>query len=275
MATATITPKPVTHEQGVTQEQHAVKDYVRDERVNRFTSPARVAKLRAELDLEAIGMAVVSKRENGDLVILDAAHRCTALIEEGFGDIEMPALVHHNLSMAREAELFLRYNDRLAVDILEKFRFKVQAEDPESTILDREIREAGFSVSKGARNKLMAIAALQAIYRGGSSTGREGHRKVVRETLETIRDSWGIERTATKQTLTGIGAFLLHHGDKIDRVHLVKALAKAPGGASWILTRAHYHTNEGGKRAMQAAELAVAEAYNDGLAASKRIKVTG
>jgi len=257
----------------VTQEQHAVKDYVRDERVNRVMSAARVAKIRANLDLEGIGMFVVSERKNGELVILDGAHRCTALSEEGLGDMAIPALVHHNLSMAQEAQLFLVYNDRLAVDILERFRIQVAAKDAEAIVLDREIRAAGFVADKFSRNKIMAIKTLQTLYRGGSSTGREAHLKTLRDTLEIIKDAWGTEGTANKQTINGIGSFLLNHGEEIDQAHLVDALTLTRGGANAIVVRTHYHTTEGGKKAMAGAELAVAEIYNKGLKAAEKVKV--
>lgn len=264
----------VMTEQGVTQETHPAKLYVRDERVNRIMSPARVAKLRANLDLEGIGSFIVSKRENDDLILLDGAHRSTALMEEGLGDVAIPALVHHNLTQAREAQLFLIYNDRLIVDILERFRLQVQAEDPEATILDREIRNAGFMPRSSSRNRLTCVKALQTLYRGGSSSGREAHLKTLRETLRVIREAWGTEGTATKQTINGIGSLLLNHEDEVDTERLITALSNARGGANAIAVRTHYHTTEGGKQAMPGAELAVAEIYNKDLKRAEQIKVS-
>jgi hypothetical protein len=259
-------------EQKTAIETHPVKDYVRDERVNRFMSPARVEKLRANLNLEAIGVLTVSKRKGGELIILDGAHRTTALTEEGFEDLKVPANVHHHLTQAEEAALFLLYNDRLAVDILERFRLQVAAEDPEALVLDREIRDAGFLPATGYRNHLTAIKTLQTIYRGGSSTGRETHLKTLRDMLRIIVEAWGTEGTATKQTMLGIGALLLDHGDDVDQGHLVEALATLRGGANAIVVKTHYHAQEGGKRAIQAAELAVIEVYNKSLKAADKIK---
>jgi len=263
-----------TMEQSVTLEGHLVKDYVRDERVNRVMSPARVAKIRANLNLEGIGFFIVSERENGELIILDGAHRSTALSEEGLGEMEIPALVHHGLTMAQEAQLFLIYNDRLAVDILERFRIQVAAKDPEAIVLDREIRAAGFLADKFSRNKIMAIKALQTLYRGGSASGREAHLKTLRETLRVINEAWGTEGTATKQTINGIGSLFLNHEDEVDTERLISALAGARGGANAIAVRTHYHTSEGGKKALPGAELAVVEIYNKSVKAAERIKVT-
>ena len=271
MATATAVMK-TSEQQGTTIEMHPAEAYVRDERVNRFMSPARVAYLRANLNPEGIGALVVSERENGDLIILDGAHRTTALIEEGFEKMEVPALVHHNLTPAEEASLFLIYNNRLAVDILERFRLQVAAEDPESVILDREIRKAGFRPIGSARNSLTCIKAVQTLYRGGSFTGREAHLSTLRKTLKIIKEAWGTEGTATKETIRGIGALLLNHGEEVNEPRLVEALSNLKGGPNAIAVKTHYHVSEGGKKATPAAELTVAEVYNKGLKASEKIK---
>ena len=272
MATATLVKdEPVTKSK--TEEKHPASAYTRDERVNRLLSPSRVAKLRANLNLEGIGAVVVSKRANGDMILLDGQHRITALLEEGYDNFSVLTIVYHDLTEAQEAELFLVLNDRLLVDILERFRLQVSAEDPESTIIDREIRKAGFSPTSNSRNRLTCIKAIQTIYRGGSPSGHETHLKALRDTLHIIAEAWGTEGTALRQVVDGVGMFLINHGDEVDQSHLVKALAVLPGGANSIAVRTHYHTHEGGKKAKQAAELAVAEAYNEKMKASQRIKV--
>src|SRR5947208_2808042 len=96
-----MTPVSTTQTK-TTIETHPVQEYVGDERVNRILSGARVAKLRANLDLDAIGTFVVSKRDNGEMVVIDGGHRYTALMEEGFGEFEVTAVVHHDLDQAGE-----------------------------------------------------------------------------------------------------------------------------------------------------------------------------
>lgn len=256
-----------------TIETHKASEYVRDDRVNRFLSPARVAKLRATLNLDGIGVFIVSKRANGDLIILDGGHRATALMEEDMGDLEVPAVVHHDLSEEQEAKIFLLHNSQLAVTLLERFRIQVTAGDPESVILDGIIRKAGFvPASNSPSNGLSCIGSIQAVYRGGTSTGGEAHKATVEETLRIIAEAWGHESSAIKETVKGIGGLLLNHED-IDVDHLIVALSGVRTGPIAIRNRALYHTREGGLNARVGAEKSIADVYGKDLSPQKRIKV--
>ncbi len=255
-------------------EVHKAKEYTRDDRVNRALSQARVAKLRANLDLDAIGVFVVSRRANGDMIILDGGHRHTALMVEDMGDLDISAIVHEGLDEEGEAKLFLRYNDRLSVDSLERFRLEVTAGNPEANILDTEIRKAGFVPADRKENAFTCIVALRTIYRGGTSSGREAHKQTISDTLRIIKDAWGTEKSATKETVKGIGGILLNHGDEIDQEHLVEALRQTPTGAQAVKVKATYHMREGGQPSRLAAELAIAELYNRGLPPNKKIQMS-
>lgn len=255
-------------------ETHPVSTYVRDDRVNRLLSPARVAKLRANLDVDDIGVFIVSQRPNGDLVILDGGHRATALIEEGLENHPVPATVYHGLTEEEEAQKFLRYNDRLAVDIVERFRLEVVAGNIESIQIDKAIRGVGFSPQKNSSSDkaLQCIGAVQAVYRGGTNNGREAHLSAVKDTLEVIKQSWGTSKTASKETVRGIGGLFLNNPD-LDKERLINGLAALRGGPNAIKARASYHIREGGQSARHGAELAVAEIYNKGLAKAQQVAV--
>lgn len=251
-------------------ETHPAKAYVRDERVNRIMSPARVAKLRAKFNLDGIGVFIASKRPNGELVLLDGAHRDTALMEEGLEDFPVSAVIYEGLSTAQEAQIFLIANDRLAVNILERFRLEIAAGDPESVLLDKLIRDAGFFIGGDG---ITCIGSLQAIYRGGSESGREKHKKTVEDTLRIISEAWGTDRSSPKEAVKGIGGLLLNFDGLLDHTHLIKSLVELKGGVGAIRTKANYHTREGGETARVGAEKSVAEVYNKGVPANKKLRV--
>src|SRR5262245_5144946 len=69
-----------------------------------------IRKIKKEFDPDALVALVISKREDGTLVIMDGQQRWTALMEMGWGDQQVPAVVYEGLTVEEESLLFYRVN---------------------------------------------------------------------------------------------------------------------------------------------------------------------
>src|SRR5215470_2943638 len=82
-----------------------------DPRINRTVKPSRVKTIVGEFDSDALGIIFVSKRAEGDYLVVDGQHRILALKEMGWGDQRVQCKVYPNLSLAQEAARTLRLNN--------------------------------------------------------------------------------------------------------------------------------------------------------------------
>ena len=88
-----------------TLEQISLEDLSVDLFYQRHFREERVRQLVAEFNPDAVGIITVSRRANGDNMVIDGGHRVEVC--KRIADWEwMPALVIHNLSVAKEAYLF-------------------------------------------------------------------------------------------------------------------------------------------------------------------------
>ena len=256
-----------------TIEEHPARVLTRDERVQRCISETRMAKLMRKLDLDAIGTVIVSRRADGSMVVLDGGHRLTTLVRSDMGEWPVRCEVHHGLSLAREAQLFLEYNDRLVVNIIDRFNMAVLAEDPESVIIDREVRNAGFVLANdhSRANSITCVGTLQKVYRG-TTDGDSANLTELRDTLRIIAEAWGYRRSVLKEPFDGIAQLLIRHGDAIDQDLLVKKLQRLPGGAVALVSRSKQIRDMRLERNGSLAALKAArDLYNDGLRGSRKL----
>jgi len=247
-----------------TREEHPAESLVRDERVQRALSDGHASRLAQKLDLDAIGTIIVSKRDNGEMVVLDGGHRITALMMSGYGERLVDCVVHHGLDIADEARLFLKYNYKLTVNPIEKFRVAVQSEEPTAVRLDKLVRKHGFIVCQGCPSSLLCIYSLVQVYEGGRGSTKV-YPKVVDDLLGIIVGAWGTERTAIKEVVLGIGYLLLRYPD-IDQERLVAQLAKVKNGPQGIAARCHYHREMKAVNSIRDGAIkTVVNIYNEGL----------
>lgn len=254
-----------------TREEHPAECLVRDERVQRALSEGHARRLAQNLNIDALGTIIVSKRPSGEMVVLDGAHRVTALMMNGLGEYCVPCIIHHGLSLADEARLFLSYNYKLTVNPIEKFRVAVQAEDPTAVRLDKLIRKHGFIVAMGSSHALLCVHALTDVYEGGRGSTKV-YPQVVDDTLRIIADAWGTEHTAIKEVVLGIG-HLLHRYPDIDQQRLVKQLAQVKNGAQGVSARVHYHREmKAVNTVREGAIKTVKDIYNEGLHKARKLQ---
>lgn len=213
-----------------TVERIAAKDLKVDSRVQRAIVPSRVRKIVSALDLDAIGILTVSRRNTGEDFVIDGQHRLAALAKEGLIEWECECHVYHGLTLAREAALFRTLNNSSKPTPFDDFTKGVIAGDVECIVINAEVEAAGLAVSdQPGPGNIRAVGSLRSIYRVGGG-------KVLADTLATVVAAWGKRpEVFDGHVLLGVGTVINRYADEADLAVLARKLAKRPGGAPALI----------------------------------------
>lgn len=196
-----------------------------------------IKRIATNFDPDLFGALTVNLRHYGDgagrYAVIDGQQRLAAIHRMGYGDQNLPCLVHHGLSAQVEADLFWRMNSRVGRTPLtapEVFHGRLVAEDPGALDIQSIAAEYGYDLWFGQRdprnkNLISAIGTLDRIY-----TQRNGG-DALRRTLALTRDAWNGEAGSTK----GVLLWALHTFDRAyrgiyDRQRFVRILSELSPG---------------------------------------------
>lgn len=228
--------------------------------VQRDLDMRRVRQMASELRLEAIGTLCVSKRDGGDLVVIDGGHRRAALIEAGEGETPVNAEVYSGLTLADEAALFRYRNNTQKVGYLDRFRVRLIEGEEVAVAIEALAKKHGWAVIADPTSNdpvLLSVKKLEQLY------GLE--EDVADLTLGVVTRAWGyIYDAVDYRVLDGLFRFLKRYWKDVDVDDLVIKLGSYPGGPEALITRGQglresIVTSQG----MAVAEL-ITEAYNKG-----------
>jgi hypothetical protein len=191
-----------------------------DQRVQRTEGPdqRRVDKMASMFNPDALGVLILSEREDGTLVCLDGMHRCLSARKAGHTAL-MEAKVFTGLTLAEEASLFLLYNDKKDPSAVSKFNTRVVAEDPVAQDIDRIIRSHGWRVATSTHpGCINAINKAEDVYRTGAGSVANGvHPEILDRVLSIITAAWGHDQHGVHQAiLAGMGQVIGRFGTKVD-----------------------------------------------------------
>lgn len=222
---------------------------------------ARVDKIAANLDLEQIGTPTVNERA-GTFWIIDGMHRVEALKEHGWGDQQIQCWTYVDLNDDEMAEKFLKLNDTLSVNAMDKFRVGVHAGREVECDIDRIVRAQNMTVSNNqTAGAIKAVGTLRTIYgRGGSKT--------LARTLRLVGDSYGDAGLEAK-VLDGVSLVTQRYNGELDEDRLVERLSSARGGVSGLLTLAGVTRKQTGSSWNQCVADAAVQIYNRGRGGKK------
>lgn len=255
-------------EQTYTVEKLKATDLLIDKRVQRDQlQPKKVDDMVRNFNPDALGVVHVSRRKDGGDYVIDGWHRKEVVIRVTEGTGEITAHVYTGLTLAQEAEMFLKLNNRTNVTPLEKHKARVSGEDPQALRIESEVKSYGWAVHPqpapghvNAVNKLYQLDKL--------SFNADGTRKepsLIQLTFLTITRAWANDRFASQAViLEGLGRMYAEYGSKIDTDHLVERLKNYKGGPRKLHAEATQFSNTiGGKVSMAVAYL-ITELYNRG-----------
>jgi len=199
----------------------------------------RVNGIAANMDLEQLGTPTVNRR-CGLFYVLDGMHRVEgykAWNGEGWQEQQLQCWAYSDLSETEEAEVFLKLNDRLAIQAFDGFRIGLNAGRSEETEIAAVVQKAGLTISQSrAEGTIGAVGTLRRVYR------REGHAALGRA-LGIIRDAYGTPGLES-QVIDGIGLLCGRYNGELDTETAVTRLGSVSGGLAGLMNRAYMTKNQ-------------------------------
>src|SRR5882757_843247 len=108
---------------------------------------------------DALGVIVVSRRDDGNIHIIDGQHRAELCRRSGYTE-PLACLVYVGLSLAEEASMFRLLNDRRKVNVIDSFRIRVVEGEPVATELADILAAHGWSVQASkSKGSFAAVSA--------------------------------------------------------------------------------------------------------------------
>jgi hypothetical protein len=214
-------------EHQITFEWMSFDQMIIDSRIQRPANMAEQRKIAARLNPAALGTITLSKRvgEGGlvTYVVLDGQQRRGGAMLAGY-DEKVRCLVHHNLPLTEEAQLFLDLNFRYSVPATTTFKVQLVAENPSALALQAVLDGLGIPAC--------LPSGFQAVQTG---------RRLVERVNGVVNLTWALEQVKAiydegqGEVYNGLAVeafFRLfeRHGNMIDVSRLRKNLGSFPNG---------------------------------------------
>ena len=196
-----------------------------DERVQRSIDPARIRKMLEEgFRPNGLGSIVVSHRSDDSHHVIDGQHRVELCKQFGYLQ-PLDCLIYRNLTLAAEAEMFLVLNDRRSVQPIDKFKVRVEAQDPVAVALNELLARYGWTVRNGkSKGYFGAISALEKIYTGWGKTPTQ-NIGICESVISIVSAAWDNNADGAQHTIiTGLGMIFMKYGDRISIEKLTNEL---------------------------------------------------
>lgn len=201
----------------------------------RAVSEDRLKRLRKEWDVRKVGTIEVNRRDDGSLWLVDGQHRRDVAIEHGIE--ELPAVVHHGLTVESEADLYLGKADAFPQQALSQFAARLRRGDNDARAIKAAVESVGlkigsdYSMAHADDGTVIAINRLERIHQIGGGTA-------LRETLLLAKDGFGLDHRAYQQAmLESLFQFWAAYGKAYDRDRLVARMKEV--GVEGISSRAY------------------------------------
>jgi hypothetical protein len=251
-----------------TEKRLNVGDLEIDRRVQRQgLNIAKVDKIVAKYNSDALGIITVSHRKDRSFVVVDGQHRVEATRRVTDNQGNLPCRIFEDLTLADEAQMFLDLNYTTLPTMIDKYkvRLNVESEDGDAARSIGELVGAyGWTVSRTAADShINAVSVLERLY--GLSRKIEADPNLIQVTILVITRAWGINRYGVQAPiLEGIGRMFAEYGSLLDVDHLIEVMKKYQGGPGTLVGEASQLANlRRWKKSMAVADILVNE-YNKG-----------
>lgn len=181
-----------------------------DHEVQRELNSGHVYTIRKNMDQAAMGVIYLSKRSDGSYHCLDGQHRVWAMRELDPTFI-FNALVYENLTLEREAELFIRFNEgRKAVGTYDKFIMHLKFGDQPHTSISDMLHSRGLEVGRVASaNRIGAVGKLVDV-------ANEFNLEVLDLTIAILSTAWSRDKDTWRSELIGAVSRLIYYNPQIN-----------------------------------------------------------
>ncbi len=251
-----------------TEETLSVTELENDPSYQRPLELAKVARIKRNFNVNALGVFTVSRRSNHGIYIIDAQHRNEVVRQkmlDGDHDGKVSCHVFHDLSVAEEAQMYLELNYSSQPTPLQKFKARLTAGEQSAVEIAKMLSFYGWAINPApGHGTIQAIAAVDKVY--ALSTKIEAEPNLVQMVILTISRAWGDdENGGVGAIFLGLGQLYAEYTDRVDVDRLAQKLADYKGGPSALYNNARQlATLQNWKLSATIASLAVEE-YNKGL----------
>jgi hypothetical protein len=199
--------------------------------VQRSLRKARVTKIAADFQRDALGVLTTSYRSPKRIHIIDGQHRYRAAELHAYtGTIQ--TMEYHGLSVPQEAALFRLLNATEKVSRVDQFLIACVEQDPAAVRLAGFLTDQGWSVGTSTtESRLSAIGSLERVYALNPDAAAA--------TLAVLTVAYGHRPAAVQGALLeGVGRMLARYERAVDLDDLAKRLAGVPGGPDGLVGNA-------------------------------------
>lgn len=223
-----------------------VVDIAIDYRVQRAQlNKQKINAMVADFDENALGVLIVSQRNDNSFVCLDGWHRGEACKLVPEAPTQLDAIIFKGLTLEEEARLFRLYNTRATMHTIDQFNAAVHEGLEQAVQITDIVHSYGLTVSP---DSFACVAAAKRIVEYP-----DGYQRLD-VTLNVINQVWGMEDGSLDYRIVeGIATFLRYYGDRVKVVTLIKRLQEMAdedgintGFRDIIATATPYHKAKGG-----------------------------
>jgi hypothetical protein len=215
----------------------------RDERVNtRPVDQAWVGRKAEDFHPEALGKPIVSRREDGTIIVIDGQNRialCRKAEWEGWaGDGRIECEVHEGLNLISEAGLFSLLAGHRSFTAMSKFLARQTQQDQKILGIIEVVERNGYQISaQPSGETISAVRTLEKIWDDDQRRHPEDKPSILNAVLFTIVSAWPYTDGSTDQAIIdGIAKLYLTRSDLVEQDLLIDVLRAYPGGPKQLKT---------------------------------------
>ena len=154
---------------------------ITDLKINRTSrreaNQRRVDLIAREYDMAKAGVIEVSRRDNGEMYVMDGGHRMLAA--HIAGETEILAHIHVGLTQQDEARLYREMNKtRLPIKPLEEFKAGLIGGAKDLLEIDQIVKELGGHIATTQGGSAAGIVAVKSLERVYKQVGPQGLRSL-------------------------------------------------------------------------------------------------
>lgn len=163
----------------------------------------RKNKLVSEWDAQAVGILLLSLRNNGLFAVIDGQHRMEAASTLGLKALD--AYVYIDLSLQDEARLYRKFGDYLRQTARDRYIAALAEGQPEIVAINRILATRGLHVTPGGGQVQNGVQAIESVLYVAQKFGPT----ILRSTIDLIHDAFGGEpRAYVGNSIKGTAHFL-------------------------------------------------------------------
>ena len=131
---------------------------------------ARVTDIAKNFDEGALGVILVSERDNGDLYVIDGMHRVLGTMKRFGADYRIPAMLYQGMTIEDEARAFWMQTKRTAISAISEHKARVVANEAMAVCIQEVLDRNGLTTTKRGQTtnngkRFYAVRTLEKIYK--------------------------------------------------------------------------------------------------------------